>query len=51
MCENKVLRIFGCKKEEVIGKWRKFPAKELHNLYLLLDIRVTKSWRMKESHV
>jgi hypothetical protein len=29
-----MMRIFGCKKEEVIGKWRKFLAEELHSLYL-----------------
>jgi hypothetical protein len=32
--ENRVLRrIFGPKKDEVIGDWRKFHNEELHNLY------------------
>jgi hypothetical protein len=32
--ENRVLRrIFGPKKQEVIGYWRKLNNEELHNLY------------------
>jgi hypothetical protein len=32
--ENRVLkRIFGPKKEEVIGGWRELHNEELHNLY------------------
>jgi hypothetical protein len=32
--ENKVLRrIYGPKREEVIGAWRKLHTEELHNLY------------------
>jgi hypothetical protein len=32
--ENRVLRrIFGPKREEVTGEWRKLPSGELHNLY------------------
>jgi hypothetical protein len=32
--ENKVLRrIFGPKREEVTGDWRKLHNEELHNLY------------------
>jgi hypothetical protein len=32
--ENRVLRrIFGPKKDEVTGEWRKFRSGELHNLY------------------
>jgi hypothetical protein len=36
MFENRVLRrIFGMKKDEVIGGWRKLHNDELHNLYSL----------------
>jgi hypothetical protein len=32
--ENRVLRrIFGPKRDEVTGDWRKLPNEELHNLY------------------
>jgi hypothetical protein len=32
--ENRVLgRIFGPKKEEVVGNWRRLHNEELHNLY------------------
>jgi hypothetical protein len=32
--KNRVLRrIFGPKRNEVIGGWRKFHIKEIHNLY------------------
>jgi hypothetical protein len=42
--ENRVLRrIFGLKREEVAGDWRKLRNKELHNLYASPDIiRVIK---------
>jgi hypothetical protein len=34
MFENKVLRkIFGPKRDEVTGDWRKLHKEELHNLY------------------
>jgi hypothetical protein len=34
MFENRVLRrIFGSKKDEVTGGWRKLHNEELHNLY------------------
>jgi hypothetical protein len=29
--ENKVLRIFGAKRDEVKGGWRKLHDEELHN--------------------
>jgi hypothetical protein len=47
--ENRVLRrIFGCKREEVAGGWRRMHNEELHNLYDLPSIvRVIKSRRMK----
>jgi hypothetical protein len=31
--ENRVLRIFGLKREEVTGGWRKLHNEELRNLY------------------
>jgi hypothetical protein len=31
--ENRVLRIFGLKRDEVTGEWRKLHNEELHNLY------------------
>jgi hypothetical protein len=47
--ENRVLRgIFGPKRDEVTGDWRKLHDGELHNLYSLPDIiRQTKSRRMR----
>ena len=33
MFENRVLRIFGPKRDEVIGEWRKLHIEELNNLY------------------
>jgi hypothetical protein len=31
--ENRVLRIFGPKRDEVTGGWRELHNEELHNLY------------------
>jgi hypothetical protein len=47
--ENRVLRkIFGPKREEVMGEWRKLHNGELHNLYSSLDIITQiKSRRMR----
>jgi hypothetical protein len=37
--ENRVLRrIFGPKRDEVTGQWRRLHSGELHNLYLSPDI-------------
>jgi hypothetical protein len=37
--ENRVLRrIFGPKRDEVMGEWRKLHSAELHNLYSSPDI-------------
>jgi hypothetical protein len=46
--ENRVLRrIFGPKRDEVTGEWRKLHNEELHNLYSYPDIiRQVKSRRM-----
>jgi hypothetical protein len=45
MFENKMLRkIFGPKREEVTGGWRKLNNEELHNLYSSPNkIRMIKS--------
>ena len=41
-------RIFGPKKENVTGKWRKLHNEELNDLYCLPNIvRVIKSRRMR----
>jgi hypothetical protein len=46
--ENRVLRrIFGPKRDEVTGGWRKLHNDELHNLYISSNIiRMIKSRRM-----
>jgi hypothetical protein len=47
--ENRVLRrIFGQKRDEVKGGWRKLHNEELHSLYFLPSrIRMIKSRRMR----
>jgi hypothetical protein len=41
-------RIFGPKRDEVTGEWRKLHNKELHELYSSPRIiRITKSRRMR----
>jgi hypothetical protein len=47
--ETRVLRgIFGPKRDEVIGGWRKLHSEELHNLYCSPSIiRITKSRGMR----
>jgi hypothetical protein len=47
--ENRVLRrIFGPKRDEVTGGWRKLHNEELHNLYPSPSIiRMMKSRRMR----
>jgi hypothetical protein len=46
-------RIFGPKRDEVAGVWRKLYNKELHDLYLTPSIiRMLKSRRIRwEGHV
>jgi hypothetical protein len=46
--ENRVLRIFGPKKDGVTGGWRKLHNEELHNWYSSPSIiRIIKSRRMR----
>jgi hypothetical protein len=47
--ENRVLRrIFGLKRDEVTGEWRKLHNKELHDLYSSPSIiRIIKSRRIR----
>jgi hypothetical protein len=41
-------RVFGCKRDEVTGEWRKLYKEELRDQYSLLNIvRVVKSRRMR----
>jgi hypothetical protein len=52
--ENRVLRrIFGPKRDEIMGEWRKLHNKELRDLYSLPSIiRIIKSTKMSwEGHV
>jgi len=46
--ENRMLRIFRPKKDEITGEWRKLHNEELNELYCTPNIvRVIKSRRMK----
>ena len=47
--ENRVLRrVFGAKRDELTGEWRKLHNEELSDLYCLPNIvRVVKSRRMR----
>jgi hypothetical protein len=48
--ENRVLRIFGLKRDEVIKGCRKLHNEELHNLYSSPNIiRMIKSRRMRRA--
>jgi hypothetical protein len=49
MFENRVLRgMFGPKRDEVTGEWRKLHSEELHNLYSSPNnIKQIKSRRMR----
>jgi hypothetical protein len=46
--ENRVLRIFGPKRDEETGGWRKLHNEQLHKLYSSPNInRMIRSRRMK----
>jgi hypothetical protein len=46
--QNKILRrIFGPKRKEITGQWRKLYNEELHNLDSLPNIRAINSKRMR----
>jgi hypothetical protein len=46
--ENRVLMIFGPKRDEVTGEWRKLHNEELHDLYYSRSIiRMMKLRRMR----
>jgi hypothetical protein len=47
--EKRVLRrLFGPKRDEVTGEWRKLHTEELRDLYSSPSIiRIIKSWRMR----
>jgi hypothetical protein len=49
--ENRVLRrIFGPRRDEVIGGWRKLHNEKPHNLYSSPSIiGMIKSWRMRRT--
>ena len=49
MFENRVLRrVFGSKRDEVTGEWRKLQKEKLRDIYSLPNIvRVVKSRRMR----
>jgi hypothetical protein len=48
MFENRVLRIFGPKRDEVTAEWRKLHNEELHDLYSSpTTVRMIKSRRMR----
>jgi hypothetical protein len=52
--ENRVLRgIFGPKRDEVAGEWRRLHNGELHNLYLSPDIirQIKSRGMMRAGHV
>ena len=50
--ENRVLRrVFGAKRDEVTGDWRKLHNEELSDLYFLPNIVRVVKWRRWAGHV
>jgi hypothetical protein len=45
--ENRVLRIFVSKRDEVTGKWRKLHNQEVNDLYSPSNIIGVIKWRMR----
>jgi hypothetical protein len=46
--QNRVLRrVFGPKKDEVTGEWRKLHNEELNDLYSVPNVRLVNSRRMR----
>jgi hypothetical protein len=45
--ENKALRTFGSKRDEVTGDYNKLYNEILHNLFSLSNVRMIKSRRMR----
>ena len=51
MFENKVLRLFGTQRDEVMGEWWRLHNEELNDLYCSPNIaRVIKSRRKRTGH-
>jgi hypothetical protein len=49
---NRMLSIiFGCKREVVIGGWRKLHSQELHNLLISSSVDRIAKWRTWAGHV
>jgi hypothetical protein len=46
--EHRALRIFGPKRDEVTGEWRKLNDEELNDLYCSLNIIWVKNSRRKK---
>jgi hypothetical protein len=44
-----VRRIFGPKREELAGGWRRLHNEDLHNLYASPNVRVMGSRRMRRA--
>jgi hypothetical protein len=46
--ENRMLRLFGQKRDEMVGGWRELHTDELHNLYSSPSITtMIKPWRIR----